>query len=211
MSHIVLSPRDVHVPGARVVPERFCIATAPLLVLVLLQSVLKWLHHPLGKYVMLLHAASFWHDCLHRSRLDCCPDDCPRYFSPAPMSHIVLSPRDVHVPGARVVPERFCIATAPLLVLVLLQSVLKWLHHPLGKYVMLVHAASFWHDCLHRSRLDCCPDDCPRYFSPAPMSHIVLSPRDVHAPAARVVPERFCIATAPLLVLVLLQSVLKWL
>ena len=46
-------------------PERFCIATAPLLVLVLLQSVLKWLHHPLGKYVMLLHAAPFWHDCLH--------------------------------------------------------------------------------------------------------------------------------------------------
>ena len=32
---------------------------------VLLQSVLKWLHHPPVKYVMLLHAASFWHDCLH--------------------------------------------------------------------------------------------------------------------------------------------------
>ena len=59
---------------------------------------------------------------------------------------------------------------------VLLQSVLKWLHHPLAKYVMLVHAASFWHDCLHRSRLACCPDDCPRYFSPPAKLHAVFEP-----------------------------------
>ena len=78
-------------------PERFCIATAPLLALVLLQSVLKWLHHPPVKYVMLLHAASFWHDCLHRSRLGCCPDDCPRYSSPSFELHTTFDPADFHV------------------------------------------------------------------------------------------------------------------
>ena len=64
-------------------PERFCIATAPLLVLVLLQSVLKWLHHPPFQYVMLLQLASFSHDSLHLSRLAVFPDDSPRYVSPA--------------------------------------------------------------------------------------------------------------------------------
>ena len=55
-----------------------CIATALPLLLVLVHTVLKWLHHPLAKYVMLLHAGSSWHDCLHCSRLERCADDCAR-------------------------------------------------------------------------------------------------------------------------------------
>ena len=55
-------------------------------------------------------------------------------------------------------------ASALSLLLVLLHAVLKWLHHPLAKYVMLWHAGSVasWHDCLHCSRLERCADDCAR-------------------------------------------------
>ena len=38
--------------------ELNCIAIALLLLLVVVHAVLKWLHHPLAKYVMLLHAGS---------------------------------------------------------------------------------------------------------------------------------------------------------
>ena len=57
--------------------------------------------------------------------------------------------------------------TAPRVCLMLLHGVLKWLHHPLLKNVMLWHAASAWHDVLHSSRLGSFPGDVGRYFSPA--------------------------------------------
>jgi len=62
-----LEPTDFHVPFAPVdfvgfaveaETELNCIAIALSLLLVLAHAVLKWLHHPLAKYVMLLHAGS---------------------------------------------------------------------------------------------------------------------------------------------------------
>ena len=41
-------------------------------------SVLKWLHHPLLKYVILLHSASSSHASWHTSRLGSFPGDSPR-------------------------------------------------------------------------------------------------------------------------------------
>ena len=39
------------------------------------QPVLKWLHHPLLKNVMLLHPASFSHDFWHAARSETLPGD----------------------------------------------------------------------------------------------------------------------------------------
>ena len=48
---------------------------ALLVDLVFVQSVLKWLHHPLLKNVMLLHSVSFSHDFLHASMSATLSDD----------------------------------------------------------------------------------------------------------------------------------------
>jgi len=62
-----LEPTDFHVRFAPVdfvgfaveaEAEINCIAIASALILVLVHAVVKWLHHPLAKYVMLLHAGS---------------------------------------------------------------------------------------------------------------------------------------------------------
>jgi hypothetical protein len=109
------------------------------LVLVLVHGVLKWLHHLVLKYVMLLHAAESSHDFLHWSRLDTFPGELSRYTSPASTSHLTPSMGLVHVHfhiGAVVVvlgivPVVHRKATALLLRLVLVQAELKGLHHPL--------------------------------------------------------------------------------
>ena len=72
-----------YVTNVRVVPAPF---------LPFVHGVLKWLHHPLLKYVMLLHPASSWHDFLHASRFGSFPGEDLRYTSPALVSHTVLTP-----------------------------------------------------------------------------------------------------------------------
>ena len=57
---------------------------------VFVHSVLKWLHHPLLKNVMLLHAAASSQDLLHASSSDTSFDDVDRYFSPEPASHALF-------------------------------------------------------------------------------------------------------------------------
>ena len=64
---------------------------------VFVHSVLKWLHHPLLKNVMLLHAAASSQDFLHASSSDTCFDDAPRYISPAPASHALFLDIPAHV------------------------------------------------------------------------------------------------------------------
>ena len=54
-------------------------------------------------------------------------------------------------------------------------AVLKWLHQPLRKKVMLTHPTSLSHDFLHCSASESLPGDCWRYISPAPASHSALS------------------------------------
>jgi hypothetical protein len=61
------------------------------LVLVLVHGVLKWLHHLVLKYVMLLHAAESSHDFLHWSRPRTFPGEFARNTSPASVSHSTLS------------------------------------------------------------------------------------------------------------------------
>ena len=68
--------------------------------LVLVHDVLKWLHHPLLKYVMLWHSAEFWHDCLHWSKLEPFPGELSRYFSPASVSHTTPTATSPHVRAA---------------------------------------------------------------------------------------------------------------
>ena len=65
------------------------ISALPLL-LVLVHGVLKWLHHLLLKYVMLLHAAESSHDFLHWSRSRTFPGELARNTSPASVSHSTL-------------------------------------------------------------------------------------------------------------------------
>ena len=72
-------------------------ATAFLFFLVLLHGVLKWLHQPLLKYVMLSHAVESWHDFLHWSRLETFPGEFWRYTSPAFVSHSIREPISCHV------------------------------------------------------------------------------------------------------------------
>ena len=48
---------------------------ALLVDLVFVQSVLKWLHHPLLKKVMLLHFGSSSHDFLHAAMSETLPGD----------------------------------------------------------------------------------------------------------------------------------------
>ena len=87
------------IANAVVVPEsalnRYEVAL--LLLLVLLQNVLKWLHHPVPKYVMLWHPSVSSHDCLHCSRLEPFPGELCMYTSPAFVSHAVLEPTSCHV------------------------------------------------------------------------------------------------------------------
>ena len=71
--------------------------TALLSAFVFVHSVLKWLHHPPLKNVMLLHAAASSQDFLHASSPDTSFDDEDRYFSPRPVSHAVLADLAAHV------------------------------------------------------------------------------------------------------------------
>jgi len=113
--------------------------TALLFPLVLVHGVLKWLHHLLLKYVMLLHAGAFSHDVLHCSRLETFPGEFARYASPAPPSHATFEPAEFHVgltpEGAATVVGFMVVAmldfalsritTALLFALVLVHGVLK--------------------------------------------------------------------------------------
>ena len=54
-------------------PKRMAIAL--FVVLVFVHSVLKWLHHPLLKNVMLLHFGSSSHDFLHAAMSETLPGD----------------------------------------------------------------------------------------------------------------------------------------
>ena len=78
-------------------------------------------------------------------------------------------------------------ATALFALLVFIHEVLKWLHHPLLKYVMLWHPAVVRHDCLHCSRPKPLPGDSCMYFSPAPVSHETLEASDIQTRFAVVV------------------------
>merc|ERR1712113_206245 len=71
--------------------------TALFLLFVLVHGVLKRLHHPLWKNVMLLHIASSWHAVLHCSIVDPFPGDVSMYSSPAPSSHWMLGPTGAHL------------------------------------------------------------------------------------------------------------------
>ena len=71
--------------------------TALLSAFVFVHSVLKWLHHPLLKKVMLRHAAASSQDFLHAFSSDTCFDDAPRYFSPEPASHALFLDIPAHV------------------------------------------------------------------------------------------------------------------
>ena len=73
------------------------IEIALLSVFVFVHPVLKWLHHPPLKNVMLRHAAASSQDFLHAFSSDTCFDDAPRYFSPEPTSHAVLVDLSTHV------------------------------------------------------------------------------------------------------------------
>ena len=64
---------------------------------VFVHSVLKWLHHPLLKKVMLLHAAASSQDFLHASMFDTFFDDVDRYFSPERASHALFANLVAHV------------------------------------------------------------------------------------------------------------------
>ena len=72
--------------------------TALLLRLWLVHGVLKWLHHPALKYVMLWHSNESSHDFLHSSMLGSFPGDFVMYFSPALVSHSILEPISDHMP-----------------------------------------------------------------------------------------------------------------
>ena len=63
--------------GVLVEPEAVVnrMAIALLANLVFVQSVLKWLHHPLLKNVMLLHFGSSSHDFLHAVMSETLPGD----------------------------------------------------------------------------------------------------------------------------------------
>ena len=64
---------------------------------VFVHPVLKWLHHPPLKNVMLLHAAVSSQDFWHASMFDTSFDDEDRYFSPRPVSHAVFVDLAAHV------------------------------------------------------------------------------------------------------------------
>ena len=77
--------------------------TTPLLLhLVLLHDVLKWLHHPFCKYVILWQSVVASHDCLHFSRLEPFPGEFCMYTSPAFVSHATLEPTSCHVRAASI-------------------------------------------------------------------------------------------------------------
>ena len=65
--------------------------------LVALHSVLKWLHHPSLKNVMLRHAVAYSQDFLQAFAFDTFFDDAYRYFSPAPASHTAFVNLSIHV------------------------------------------------------------------------------------------------------------------
>ena len=69
---------------------------------------------------------------------------------------------------------------ALLFVLVRVHAVLKWLHPPRVKYVMLWQPASASHDCWHAARLDTFPGDSCRYTSPAVGSHMADAATSSH-------------------------------
>ena len=84
------------------------IETALLLILWCVHGVLKWLHHPVLRYVMLWHSTEFSHDFLHCSMSVTLTGEFSMYSSPALVSHSILEPTSSHVPrflGAPVTPS----------------------------------------------------------------------------------------------------------
>ena len=72
------------------------LATAFPIVLILSHGVVKWLHHPFWKNVMLLHSAAASHDALHSSMFEFLPGEPLSYISPALVSHAALVPTCDH-------------------------------------------------------------------------------------------------------------------
>ena len=98
--------------------------------------------------------------------------------------------------------------------MVLVHDVLKWLHHPLLKYVILLHSASARHRLLHSSTLETLPGELSWYTSPALVSHTALwtcsCTQRMAAPMLGVVSDITvkCSAIALLSLFVLVHSVL---
>ena len=88
------------------VPNRMAIALLDDFVFV--HPVLKWLHHPPVKNVMLLQPASSSHDFLHAAMSATLLDDWLRYFSPLPPSHCTFEPTFTHILCAAVELVRVC-------------------------------------------------------------------------------------------------------
>ena len=62
-----------------------------------LHSVLKWMHDPSVRNVILRQAAASSQDCLHASSFDTFFDDALRYFSPARVLHAVFANLSTHM------------------------------------------------------------------------------------------------------------------
>ena len=85
-------------PVPRFVGVSSLMETALPFFLWLVHGVLKWLHHPLLKYVMLWHSAESSHNFLHSSMFGSFPGELSMYNSPALASHSILEPTCTHVP-----------------------------------------------------------------------------------------------------------------